>query len=105
MPLQTLVRAEPDTAIAAVMLTNVAAFTPDQPATDATRRSNGTTSCSAPVIDDLGKLIGRLRIDAVLDFVRVAADRGRAARAGLRGAEDLFATVGQSFRNRWPWLC
>ena len=105
VPLQTLVRAEPDTTIAAVMLTNVAAFTPDQPATDAAQAFERYDLVSAPVVDDLGKLIGRLRIDAVLDFVRVAADQDALARAGLRGAEDLFATVRQSFRNRWPWLC
>ena len=87
------------------MLTNVAAFTPDQPATDAAQAFERYDLVSAPVVDDLGKLIGRLRIDAVLDFVRVAADQDALVRAGLRGAEDLFATVRQSFRNRWPWLC
>lgn len=39
-----------------------------------------------------------------MDFVRVSADHDALAMAGLRGGEDLFASVWQSARNRWPWL-
>ncbi len=59
---------------------------------------------SAPVIDDRGKLIGRLTVDAVMDFVRREAEQRALERAGLRGEEDLFASVWDSAKNRAPWL-
>jgi len=57
-----------------------------------------------PVVNDRGKLIGRLTVDAVVDFIRVTADKDALAMAGLSGAEDLFASVWESARNRSPWL-
>jgi magnesium transporter len=59
---------------------------------------------SLPVVNDRGKLIGRLTVDAVVDFIRVTADKEALAMAGLTGAEDLFAPVWHSARNRSPWL-
>jgi magnesium transporter len=59
---------------------------------------------SAPVIDDRGKLVGRLTVDAVMDFVREEADLRALKRAGLTREEDLFAPPLDSARNRAPWL-
>jgi magnesium transporter len=59
---------------------------------------------SAPVIDDRGKLVGRLTVDAVMDFVREEAELRALKQAGLTRDEDLFAPPLDSARNRWPWL-
>ena len=59
---------------------------------------------SAPVIDDRGKLVGRLTVDAVMDFVRSQADLRALKQAGLTRDEDLFASPMDSAFNRWPWL-
>jgi magnesium transporter len=48
--------------------------------------------------------VGRLTVDAVVDFIRVTADKDALAMAGLRDAEDLFASVWQSASNRSLWL-
>ena len=105
VPLPTLIRADAATPVHAVMLTEIAAFTPDDPAERAAKAFERYDLVSAPVVDDLGKLVGRITIDAVVDYLREASDQSALARAGLRGAEDLFATVSESVRNRWPWLC
>jgi magnesium transporter len=104
LPLQTLLRSEVTTPVAEVMLTHVTAFRPEDPASEAAQAFERYDLVSAPVVDELGKLVGRLTIDAVLDFVRIESDQDALNRAGLRGAEDLFANVRHSFRNRWPWL-
>jgi magnesium transporter len=57
-----------------------------------------------PVTSDRGKLVGRLTVDAVVDFIRTSADKDALAMAGLREAEDLFASVWSSAANRSPWL-
>lgn len=59
---------------------------------------------SAPVIDTNGKLVGRMTVDEVLDFVRQRGEEEMLAQAGLREEEDVFASVWKSFRNRWAWL-
>jgi magnesium transporter len=46
-----------------------------------------------------------VKVEDVVDYLRASSDQSALTRAGLRGDEDLFATVGESVRNRWPWLC
>jgi magnesium transporter len=59
---------------------------------------------SAPVVDESGRLVGRVTVDEVLDFVRERSEEEMLAAAGLHGEEDVFASVWKSFRNRWAWL-
>ena len=59
---------------------------------------------SAPVVDDRGKLIGRLTVDAVMDELRDASNLQALRTAGLNQDEDLFSSLWDSARNRWPWL-
>jgi magnesium transporter len=59
---------------------------------------------SAPVVDTNDRLVGRVTVDQVLDFVRERAEEEALAQAGLREEEDVFASVWKSFRNRWAWL-
>jgi len=59
---------------------------------------------SAPVVDTNDKLVGRVTVDEVLDFVRARGEDEVLAQAGLREEEDVFASVWKSFQNRWAWL-
>jgi magnesium transporter len=59
---------------------------------------------SAPVVDTNDRLVGRVTVDEVLDFVRESGEEDLLAQAGLRQEEDVFASVWASFRNRWAWL-
>ena len=70
------------------MLSDVAAFTPNDPAERAAKAFERYDLVSAPVVD----------------FLRASSEQDALTRAGLRGAEDLFAPVSESVRNRWPWL-
>ena len=104
LPLHMLVRGDPAAAVRDLMLADVETFTPDTPAAQAAKAFERYDLVSAPVVDDRGKLIGRITIDRVMDYLRESAEQLALTRAGLRGAEDLFATVRQSVHNRWPWL-
>ncbi len=59
---------------------------------------------SAPVIDTNGKLVGRVTVDEILDFIKERAEDEVLAQVGLREEEDIFASVWKSFQNRWAWL-
>ena len=91
--LQSLVVGLPETPVATIMETEPLAFLPDDTAAQAARAFERYDLVSVPVVNERGKLIGRLTVDAVVDFIRVTADQDALAMAGLRGSEDLFAPV------------
>jgi magnesium transporter len=59
---------------------------------------------SAPVIDDSGRLLGRITIDDVVDVIREDADHSLMSMAGLDEDEDTFATVRRTAPRRAVWL-
>lgn len=59
---------------------------------------------SAAVIDDDGKLVGRITVDDVLDVIRDEASRSVLSMAGLDEDDDMFAPVAVSARRRSIWL-
>jgi magnesium transporter len=59
---------------------------------------------SAPVVDDAGRLIGRITVDDVLDFVRDQAEHTVMAGAGLDQRTDTLAPAWSSARRRAVWL-
>ena len=59
---------------------------------------------SAPVVDMHNKLVGRVTVNAVVDYIREDAEADQLAQAGLIEEEDIFAPVIDSVKNRWAWL-
>jgi magnesium transporter len=57
---------------------------------------------SSAVINESGKLIGRITIDDVLDVIREDADQNFLGMAGV--AEDTFAPPGRAAKSRVFWL-
>jgi len=57
---------------------------------------------SAPVIDDQGKLVGRITIDDVVDVIREDADEALRQFSGLE--EDTFARTAVATKSRALWL-
>lgn len=59
---------------------------------------------SAPVIDEGGRLIGRITIDDVVDVIRDEGDQALMRMAGLDEEDDIFAPVFATSRRRMVWL-
>jgi magnesium transporter len=102
--LGSLIVAEPDAHVTSIMDENVRRFHPYDEAEEVAKAFERYDLLSAPIVDDRGKMIGRVTADAVMDFIRTSSGNEALALAGLRKAEDLFASVWDSARNRWPWL-
>ena len=102
--LQALLLNGPEVVMGTLVDPDVVAFRPDDSAEEASQAFDRYDLVTAPVVDDRGKLMGRLTVEAVLDHVREVAERRALGRAGLRGDEDLFASTWESAKNRWPWL-
>jgi magnesium transporter len=60
---------------------------------------------SSPVVDEHGKLLGRITIDDIVDVIREESDHSIRSMAGLGDEEDTFAPVLKTARRRAVWLC
>ncbi len=103
LPLKRLLTSDPDASVAAVMVEDFVKFAPEDEAHEAAQAFERYDLVMAPVVDAAGTLIGRLTIDAVVDYIRESADFDMLSMAGLK-EEDLFSTVWRAAKNRWMWL-
>ncbi|MDP1672035.1 MAG: magnesium transporter [Burkholderiales bacterium] len=104
LPVNRLLVTDPDTLVGEVMIRDIRSFTPEQDAHDAASAFDRYELVSAPVVDGQGHLVGRLTINAVVDYIRESQDSEILSAGGLKEEEDLFASVWSSVRNRWTWL-
>lgn len=104
LSLATLLTSDPDTSVAEVMdraVDGILASTAD----DAVARLfEDRDLVSAPVVDEAGKLRGRITIDDVVDVIREEADHSLMSMAGLDEENDIFAPAMLSARRRAVWL-
>jgi magnesium transporter len=104
LPLQRLLTHRPALQVADVMVTDFVSFQGSQETAEVARAFERYDLISAPIVNEDGKLEGRLCIDSILDFVREKSDEELLSQAGVDEEEDLFSSVWKSARNRWGWL-
>ncbi|HZM45592.1 MAG TPA: magnesium transporter [Burkholderiales bacterium] len=104
VPVNRLLVNDTGTAVTAVMEPVIARLHPEEKAQDAAGAFERYDLVSAPVVDGRGKLIARVTVNAVMDYIREETDSDQLSAGGLREDEDLFASVWRSIRNRWTWL-
>ena len=59
---------------------------------------------SLPVVDEAGRMMGRITIDDVVDVIRDEAEEDMQLMSGLTGDEETADTVVNVSRGRLPWL-
>ncbi|MDR2208763.1 MAG: magnesium transporter [Azoarcus sp.] len=105
LTLETLLISDPDKDVSEVMLHEPrVSFSPNDDARDAVQAFERYDLVSAPVVDRSNKLIGRITVADVVDFIREESEAEILNQAGLREEEDVFAPVWDSVKNRWGWL-
>ena len=104
LPFSKLLTSDPTVTVREVMDTDTPAIPVDLPDTDVARLFSERDLVSAAVVDDNGKLVGRITIDDVVDVIIEDADEAVLARAGLDVDEDTFAPVPKAVRRRAVWL-
>ena len=104
LPINRLLVTRPKTLVTTVMRPDFLKLRPQEKAEDAAGAFERYDLVSAPVVDDRGRLIGRVTVNAVVDYIREETASDMLSAGGLREDEDLFASVWKSVRNRWTWL-
>ena len=102
--LRVLLTSDPDKKVSDVMNREPVSFsatTPDNEVAAAFEKYNLIT---AAVLDEKGRLLGRITVDDVVDVIREEAYHSVMVPAGLREDEDIFAPVVRTSRNRALWL-
>ena len=104
LPLRTLLVSDPTATVREKMVTDVEPIPVSLPDTDVARLFERNDWVSAPVIDEEGRLVGRITIDDVVDVIREDADHSFMSMAGLDEDEDTFAPVFRTAPRRAMWL-
>src|SRR5512146_716619 len=90
LPLARLIVSDLDAEVASVMVPERVTLHPQDRAADAAQAFERYDLVSAPVIDARERLVARLTVDAVVDYIREASAETQLAEGGLREEEDIF---------------
>ncbi len=104
LALNKLLVTDPEVPIAGLHDPDVVSFRPEDDADEAAEAFDRYNLVSAPVVDAEGRVIGRLPVETVLEYVRERQEQQELGKVGLREDEDIFASVWASAKNRGPWL-
>jgi len=104
LPLTTVLLNAPQRRVSEVMNDDPTCFSPDDKADDAAGAFERYDLITAPVVDLKGKLMGRLTVESIVDFVNEDSDTNIRRMGGLSPEEDIFSPVTKAVKNRWAWL-
>ncbi|THB67565.1 MAG: magnesium transporter [Gammaproteobacteria bacterium] len=99
-----LITHDPSQSVSEVLVTSQDGIPANLPAAQVAHLFEDRDLLSAPVIDENGKLLGRITIDDVVDVIRDEADHSIMRMAGLDEEDDMFAPVVVSTKRRAVWL-
>ncbi len=104
LPITMLLTHSPEQGVEELMVNQADGILATTPAQEVATLFEHRDLISAPVVDETGKLLGRITIDDVVDVIRDRADHDFMGMAGLNEEEDIFAPVVASSRRRAVWL-
>ena len=104
LPINRMIVTDPEVLVGSVMNSDFVTLSPDDKAQQAAQSFERYNLVSAPVVDHANRLVGRVTVDVVVDFIRQRNEAEQLSHAGLLEEEDIFASVWKSAKNRWLWL-
>jgi len=104
LPVTSMLVSDPHTLVTDIMDTEREAIPAGLDEMDVANLFERHDWVSAPVINDEGRLLGRITIDDVVDVIREEADHSLMRMAGLDDDEDTFAPVLKTSKRRAVWL-
>ncbi len=95
---------EPTALVSDLMSAEVLTLNPLDDVSDAAQAFERYDLVSAPVVDEAGRLVGRLTVNEVVDVIREESEEDAYAAVGLDEDQDIFGSVWSSAKSRWLWL-
>jgi len=102
--LARLLTDDPERLVGLSLDTEAPRIAPELPAGEVAELFKTRDLVSTAVVDETGRLLGRVTIDDVVDVITEEAAHEVMAGAGLRDEEDVFAAIMPSTRRRVIWL-
>lgn len=102
--LTQLITSQPDDSILEIMDADYLSISAHLENTEVATLFEDRDLISAPVVSELGKLLGRITVDDVVDVIREEAEHSIKSMAGLQEEDDLFAPIIPSVKRRAVWL-
>lgn len=104
LPVDRILTHAPDQLVKNVMVADVLTLSPLEDVGDAASAFERYDLVSAPVINESGRLVGRLTVNEVVDIIREESDEEAFGAVGLDDDQDLFESIWSSAKARWIWL-
>src|SRR5258708_29648126 len=101
LPLSKLIVSELEHNVGTVMVSDVVTLQSGDKAQDAAKAFERYDLVSAPVVDEQGKLVGRVTVDKVVDFIRSRSESELLTQPGLPNTETVFSSVCSTVNNPW----
>ncbi|RZV58509.1 MAG: magnesium transporter [Pseudomonadales bacterium] len=104
LPLARILVSDPNNTVREIMVTDIEPIPVMMNDAEIAKRFERRDWVSAPVVDENGKLLGRITIDDIVDVIREDADHSLMGLAGLDEEEDTFSPVLKTTPRRAIWL-
>jgi magnesium transporter len=102
LSISEIITSNPSMRVSEIMETEISPISADLDDKEVATLFERNDLISSSVINENGKLIGRITIDDVVDVIREDADQNLLGMAGV--AEDTFAPPGRAAKSRVFWL-
>lgn len=104
LALSKILTTDPMVFVREVMQKDMLTLNPLDDVSDAAQAFERYDLVSAAVIDESGRLVGRLTVNEIVDVIREESEEDAFAAVGLDDEQDLFASAWQTAKSRWLWL-
>ena len=104
LPLRKVLVSDPSLTVSEIMITDFEAIPVTMPDNEVAQLFERMDWVSAPVINEEGRLLGRITIDDIVDVIMEDADHSLMSMAGLDEEDDTFAPVLKTAKRRAIWL-
>ncbi len=104
LPLKTMITAPSASKIKHVMETDPVSVKSDTPIEDVAIDFEKYDLVAMPVVDSIGRLVGQITVDDVMDEVREQSERDYQLASGLSSDVDAGDSVWEQTKARLPWL-
>ena len=95
---------DPAKQVKRIMQTEAFTLNPLDSASDAAQAFERYDLVSAAVVDEAGRLVGRLTVNEVVDVIREESEEDAFGAVGLDDEQDIYGSVWSSAKSRWLWL-